>query len=140
MKNLLKKIRAVENLDDLENLEIGNTRVDISYRGGGIGFESRDVSSAFDVPDYYLPRFFGAACNYMGGGLRGSVFPSNYSENITGKRKIELLDALSAACVRVYESIENESMLNDDQYPDGETNWEAVGTKSIRRAGITSAY
>jgi len=47
----------------------------------------------------------------------------------------ELLDELLAACKRAYESIENEAGLNDD-YEDGDINYEAQGTKAMRAAGI----
>ena len=136
----LKQLEKVKTLEDLQGLGIGELCVDISYRGGGVGFRNSDISRALDVSEYYLPRKFGAGCNYLGGGMRGSIFPSDYSDEITDRRKRQLLDAIAAACVRVYESIENEAGLNTEESPDSETNWEAIATRKARQSGITSAY
>ena len=51
-----------------------------------------------------------------------------------------MLDALLEAFVRVYENIENEEGLNSEEDETGETNWDALATKSARRSGISSAY
>ena len=121
----------------LEALGIGQLDYDIGYRGGTLGFRSSTVAAAFGIDENLLPRHIGAFVNYLGGGLRGSICTSTYSKEITGKKK-ELLDELLAACKRAYESLENGSGLNDDKYPDGDTNWEAQGTKAARAAGIKS--
>jgi len=105
----LKKVKTYE---DLEALGIGRVYCDISYRGGGIGFYAEDVARAFDVSDYQLPKHFGAGCNYLGGGLRGSIFASDFSKGITG-RKARLLEALGEACIRVYEAIDHEEIEDD---------------------------
>ena len=140
MKNLtVKEIRKVETIEGLDGLGIGRIECDISHRGGGIGFWGSDVASALEVNENDLPRKFGAGCNYLGGGIRGSISGSGFNEkNITGK-KAQILSALADACVRVYENVENESGLNSD-YEDGETNWDAQATKASRKAGIKSAY
>jgi len=140
MKNLtVKELKKVQNFQDLEGLGIGQVYCDIGGRGGGVGFYSQDVANAFGVSDCDLPNKFGAGCNYLGGGVRGSIFGSTFNEkNIVGK-KAELLSALAQACVRVYENIENESGMNSDG-EDGETNWDAQATKASRKAGIKSAY
>jgi len=116
-------------------LGIGQLDYDIGYRGGTLGFRAEDVAAAFGIDENLLPRHIGAFVNYRGGGLRGAICVSTYSKEITGKKK-ELLDELLAACKRAYESLENGSGLNDDEYPDGDTNWEAQGTKAARAAGI----
>lgn len=139
MKKLISQIKKANTIDELKSLKIGNVYSEISHRGGGIGFYSSDVAIRFDVDEYNLPGKFGAGCNYLGGGIRGSIFPSTFSDRITGP-KAEALNELAKACVRVYENIENESGLNDDEYEDGDTNWEAKATKSCREAKITSAY
>jgi hypothetical protein len=140
MKNLtIKRLQAVRTYEDLEALEIGRIECDISHRGGGIGFWGSDVATAFEVSESDLPRKYGAGCNYLGGGIRGSISPSGFNTtNITGKTA-RLLDELGKACVRVYENVENESGLNSD-YEDGETNWDAEATRASRKAGIKSAY
>ena len=134
----LKKIRKVQTVEDLENLGIGQVAYEISHRGGGIGFRAKDVANALDIEEYYLPRKFGAGCNYLGGGVRSSIFPSDYADEITGKKKRELLNAIAEACVRVYENIENDSGLNDEG-DDNEPNWEARATYGARQQGIRSA-
>ena len=141
MKNLtVKTLKAVNTYEDLEGLGIGRVYCDISYRGGGIGFYGSDVATAFEVSENDLPNKVGAGCNYLGGGLRGSIFASDFNKtNITGK-KATLLTALAQACVKVYENTENGYGLNNEVDADGETNWEALGTKGSRRAGIQSAY
>lgn len=134
-----RDIKAVKTLDDLEGLGIGKAVVDVGGRGGGVGFRGADVARALDVSEGDLPRSFGAGCNYLGGGVRGSIFPSTYSDRITG-RAAELLDLLAAACVRVYEWIESEDGLQDDTDEDGEPNWENKATKAARAHGTVSAY
>jgi hypothetical protein len=136
----LREIKGVETIEDLEALGIGSVYVDISGRGGGLGFYSQDVAAFFGVDAGWLPSKFGAGCNYLGGGLRGSIFASDFGRDYVSKRVAALLDALSAACVRVYENIENDNYMNDEESPDGGTNWEAVGTNSCRNAGVISAY
>lgn len=144
-KSLLARIKAVQTVEDLEALEIGGLDYEISYRGGYIGFSSANVAekiskathSRLDVS--LLPRKFGAHCNYLGGGLRGSICASNFDDEIVGKNR-EHLEALGEACVRVYKNIEDEDHLNDEESPDGDTNWEAKGTNASRAAGIVSAY
>jgi len=120
-------------------LGIGQLDYDIGYRGGTLGFRAEDVAAAFGIDESLLSRHIGAFVNYLGGGLRGSICTSTYSKEITGKKK-ELLDELLAACKRAYESVENEAGLNEEEDPDGETNWEAVGTNASRAAGVKSAY
>lgn len=135
----IKNLKKVKTYEDLENLGIGRVYSDISHRGGGIGFYGSDVANWVDVSEGYLPNKFGAGCNYLGGGIRGSIFPSDFSTEITG-RKAKILRELTLACVRVYENTENGSGLNDEEYPDGDTNWEAKATKGARKSGIISAY
>ena len=138
----LKKLKAVQTLEQLEALNIGNVVVDISHRGGGVGFSNKDVANHFKLLPDLLPNNFGAGCNYMGGGVRGTIFPSTFSNEIKElqPKKAELLTELAAACVRVYQSIEDESNMNDELDEDGEINWEAMGTRAARAAGIQSAY
>jgi len=108
----IKELKKVKTYNDLEDLGIGKIYSNISYRGGGIGFYSSDVAMFFDVNEYQLPSKFGAACNYLGGGLRGSIYASDFSKEITG-RKAKLLNELASACVRVYKNIDNEEIENN---------------------------
>lgn len=77
--------------------------------------------------------------NYLGGGLRGEICKSQYSSEITGEKK-ELLDLLIDACRRAYINLEDELYLNEDYDKDGEMDWNSIGTKAVRTAGILSAY
>ena len=135
----IKELKKIKTYDDLEASKIGQVYADISHRGGGIGFYAADVARAFDVQSNDLPGKFGAGCNYLGGGIRGAIFPSTFSSRITGK-KAALLEALAAACVRVYKDVENENSLNDEEDPDGDINWDAKATNGIRKAGVQAAY
>jgi hypothetical protein len=141
MKKVTKtQLKKVQTIEDLENLGIGRVYADISHRGGGLGFYASAVAEHFNVSTDDLPSKFGAGCNYLGGGMRGAIFKSSFNTtNITG-RKAELLEALAEACVRVYENIENEAGMNDEEGEDGETNWDAAATKAARDNGTTSAY
>jgi len=139
MKTKIRQLKKVNTYDDLENLGIGKVYCDIGYRGGGIGFYADDVANWLNIAVEYLPSKFGAGCNYLGGGVRGSIFASNFSNEITGENR-KLLTELGNACVRVYENCENESELNEEEYSDGNTNWETKATKSARKSGIISAY
>lgn len=120
----LKKVKTYE---DLQGLGIGKTICDISYRGGNLGFSSVDVARAFDVALEHLPCNFGAGCNYLGGGLRGSIFASNFSKEITGK-KARLLEELGKACIRAYEHIDKAEIEDDVM----------VGVARVK--GVRSAY
>lgn len=135
----LQKVKGANTVDDLQELGIGNMIVDMGGRGGGLGFRGADVARALDLDEGMLPRSFGAGCNYLGGGLRGSIFPSGFSKAVTGE-KAEMLSELAKACVRAYENAENDSGMNDEQDADGDTNWDALGTKKCRAAGVRSAY
>jgi len=140
MKNLtIRELKKVRTYEDLEGLGIGRVYCDIGGRGGGIGFYGSDVAEAVGVSECDLPSKFGAGCNYLGGGVRGSIFGSTWNEKEITGRKAQILGALADACVRVYENAENESGLNDDG-EDGEPNWDAQATKGARQAGIQSAY
>ena len=132
-----KQLNSIETLEDLKT--IGRVQVDIGHRGGTLGISSQVVSEKLGIPSHLLPGMVGAYVNYLGGGLRGSIQTSSYSREVVGDKK-ELLDLLLEACVRVYENLEDESGLNDEEYEDGDTNWDALGTNMSRMAGISSAY
>lgn len=108
----LKELKKVKTYEDLDNLNIGQIYCDISYRGGGIGFYGSDVAKFVEVSEDYLPNKFGAGCNYLGGGLRGSIFPSDFSNEIDYD-KTRRLEELALACVRVYKNIDNDNIEDD---------------------------
>ena len=134
----LKEINSIQSPEDFTNvLGFSLDKIDVSHRGGGVGFSCFDAENFLEIDNNLLPRNNGAYCNYLGGGLRGSICLSNYSPKIKGRKKI-LLDAILQACKRIYFYIE--SPLNEEEDSDGETNWDAVGTAAVRRAGVKSAY
>lgn len=135
----ITQLKKVNTREDAEALGLGRLIIDISYRGGGVGFSGSAVASHFKIDTSDLPRNFGAACNYLGGGVRGAITGSGFNRNLP-ERKVKLLTALQDAMVRVYESIEDENSLNDEVDEDGEINWDAKATNLSRNAGIVSAY
>ena len=140
MSKQIEAIKKAKTIEDLEELGYGSVTYDISHRGGNLGFSGSAVAEEIGISEMLLPRKFGAYCNYLGGGLRGSICISTFSTRIRNVDTILLLEEIGNACKRVYEIIENQSGLNDDEYKDGSTNWEAIGTKSMRDGGVESAY
>ncbi len=138
----LNQLRNITTFEQLDNVGIGTIIVNVDHRGGGVGFSNKVIADYFGVSADLLPKNFGAGCNYMGGGVRGAIFPSTFSDQITLSfpRKSKLLTELANACVRVYQSIEDENNMNDELNDNGETNWETMATKATRAAGIISAY
>jgi hypothetical protein len=130
-------IRNAQVIEDLEVLNIGNLDYNIGMRGGYLGFYGHDIAEALNIDENLLPGKVGAYCNYLGGGVRGKVVGSGYSDKIIGKRKIQLLDTLIAACIRVYLNEEAEIFSNDN---DDEINWDVEATNCARNSGIISAY
>lgn len=140
-KQLIKAVNASKTPNALleilgkENFDVG----DISYRGGILGFYGSFIADFVGVDANLLPNKFGAYCNYLGGGLRGTINASDFDNEITGTAR-ELLEAIADACVRAYNYYENEEGLQDEVDEDGEMNWENAGTNASRKAGIVSAY
>jgi len=136
---LIEKINQIQTIEELEELEIGHLYVEISHRGGGIGFGSSDLAVFIGIDEHLLPNMVGAYTNYLGGGIRGAITGSDYSKSIPVDKK-ELLDAIIDACKRVYKNTEDEMALNDEEDEEGETNWDAIASNNARKAGIVSAY
>lgn len=124
---------------ELEQLIGYDLEIDISHRGGGLGFRDSDIENLTGIDAENLPGKFGAYCNYLGGGLRGSINGSGYNKSIA-EIDAELLEAIQAACISTYNWIEAEAGLQEEEDEAGEVNWENVGTAASRRAGIVSAY
>lgn len=138
-KSIVGRLNDANSIEELESILEADAIVDISYRGGGLGFHARDVARLAEVDSDFLPGKFGAFCNYLGGGLRGRIVGSDWDSEIEGKSR-DILEALSKACVRAYETAEHEAGLLEDEDEDGETNWENIGTKKARAAGVISGY
>ena len=134
----LTQLKNVFSLEELQALNIGRVIYEVGGRGGYCGFHATSIAEHFGINAYELPGKFGCYVNYLGGGMRGAITQSDYDRVNTSARKMKLLSALAAACVRVYEDMEGS--LNDEEDEDGETNWDAMATKGARAAGITRAY
>jgi len=131
-----KKVRSIEGF---EALGFSAPVYDIGHRGGWFGYHGSEVSRLLDIPEDSISGKSGAYCNYLGGGVRGAVTGSGYSSSLS-KEKQALVKAFQDACVIVYINLENEDGLNDSEYRDGDTNWEAQATAASRKAGIVAAY
>lgn len=120
------------------------------YRGGHFGASASSVCEWMDslgLPasnwEHYMPGKLGAYCNYLGGGMRGSIGVSTFHRNWSYDVPQELQDVMDAfldMCRRAYQSMEDEMNMNDETDEDGETNWDAIATNAARAAGIESAY
>ena len=135
----IKQLKNAYTIEDLQDLNIGRVQYEVGGRGGYVGFSGTSVSETFGIPEWQLTGKVGAYVNYLGGGLRGGVATSEY-DRVEGKRKIRLVEELLEACRRAYINAEDEIGLNDEEYEDGDTNWDAIGTSRVREAGITRAY
>lgn len=132
----LKKVKSIEGF---KSLGFGEPLYDIGHRGGYFGYYGGEVARVLDVPEGMISDKCGAYCNYLGGGIRGAVTGSGYSKDLSAAKQA-LVKAFQDACVRVYIALENGTGLNDSEYPDGDTNWEAQATAAAWRAGTVSAY
>jgi hypothetical protein len=144
----LEQIEALSEYGSFEDFcyqvkrEGMSLRYRIGDRGGYVGVSSSDFISWLglnNVVDYLLPNMIGAACNYLGGGLRGDIVVSTYSDKLP-EDIAKLVDAFTDVCRSAYLCAEDEMNMNEEYDEDGDTNWEAVGTNAARDAGITSAY
>ena len=135
---LTKKV--LESLTTLTELSaIANVSYQIGERGGFLRIPGKTVAALLDIEPHLLPNNVGVYVNYLGGGLRGGICKSQYSSEITGEKK-DLLDLLIDACQSAYIDAENELCLNEDYDDDGEMDWNSIGTKTARIAGIISSY
>ena len=133
-----KEIKACTNIDDLLELGIAGLKYEIDHRGGYIGYNARCVFNHMEIPEKYLEvstGTIGAFCNYLGGGVRGTITFTIIDESIPVRHRRKL-QALVNACYRAYWSAENEMHLNDLTYGDGETNYDATATMLVRGLGL----
>lgn len=133
-KELREKLYALEDANKVE--------YEIGHRGGSYGLFATEALDLLGIDakwEDYLPNKVGAFCNYLGGGLRGSINRSNYSADlpISIAKKV---DQLLSACEARYKELEDNSRLNAEEDEDGETNWDALGTKRCRNQGVVSSY
>lgn len=126
------QLNKCKTIDDLEALGIGRMVYSVGARGGYLGFKGMDVANYLGVEYDLLPHNYGVHCNYLGGGIRGSIQESGYSKKILPIVQL-WLDALAEACRRAYIYEEKASGIEDDE-------WNSAATKAARDAGIKSAY
>jgi len=135
MKNNMRNI-----LTELESTN--KMRYEVGGRGGYCKVPAAAVLTALNIPEKYTdmcPEYIGAGCNYLGGGLRGSIFcTAGFQEHGIPKTYAARLNRFAQLLKTRYEELENG--LNDETDQDGETNWEAMGTRLSRQAGVVSAY
>jgi hypothetical protein len=126
----LKKITTWEDWDAFTKRHGLSRIVDISHRGGKLGVYATDFINKFlkktEVHD--LPTKIGAYCNYLGGGMRGSILTSDY-DRMENKADEKIVEAFLEACVRAYNDAESEEGVPDD----------AINT-GYGRANVASAY
>lgn len=144
--NNSKKITVREIVQNLENEN--RIQYKISHCGGTYGasasivvdalFPTLSYDKAIDIANL-LPNMVGVHCNYLGGGIRGTINRSDYAKSLPAKYA-KRIDSFTRECKNRYSAIENGEGLNDKEYPDGDTNWDAIGTSRLRAAGIKSAY
>lgn len=123
----------------------------ISHRGGTYGAASKDVvavlfptllnsySNNYQKVITLLPSKIGVHCNYLGGGLRSTINRSDYAKELPAKYA-RRIDSFTRECKARYLAIESGAGLNNEEYEDGETNWDAIGTNKSRVAGVKSGY
>ena len=83
---------------------------------------------------YKMPKSFGAYCNYLGGGIRGSICKSNFDKCLWKEypKVAGVLDAIGNLFIKYYKEIESEDIEPDY--------WNDKATKPARKKGIESAY
>src|SRR3989338_1387574 len=127
--------------DIVLNMEAeNNIKYDIGHRGGTYGAATSDViailfptlsDDKIDELANLLPNMVGVHCNYLGGGLRGSLVRSDYSERMPAKYA-KRINAFTRECKARYLAIEDSAGLNEEEDADGNTNWDAYGSNRIR--------
>jgi hypothetical protein len=118
----------------MQNLPVFDI-MDISHRGGTLGWYSSTIEEYImdmtGINVYYLPSKTGVFCNYLGGGIRGRIQESEYHH--APKKAHKFLAWAVEHAKQEYERIENEGGLNNEEYEDGETNWDAIATNRVRQ-------
>ena len=124
----IKKINTYEDWTKFCKKYELNMIVDLGHRGGVLGvYTSGFMKLLKHTKLEQLTTKMGAYCNYLGGGLRGSIQKSDY-DRVENDKDYSLVEAFLDACVRAYEDAEKESGVPDDAM-------EGVG-----RVNVKSAY
>jgi predicted alpha/beta-fold hydrolase len=67
----LAKLKKLNTIEDLEGSGlIGELDIEISHRGGHLGYLGQDVAQSLGINWGLLPRKVGAYVNYLGGGCK----------------------------------------------------------------------
>lgn len=128
----LKQIKAIQAIADLQEYHLLEIYLDydISHRGGTLGFSRKFISETFNIPEEQLTKRVGCYVNYLGGGIRDKIRTSD-THLITNKTKKKKIEEFCLMCKRIYLELEDD--YNHEEYPDGDINWDAMATNSIRR-------
>lgn len=135
----MNKQKIRENLYQLE--EEDKVDYEIGHRGGHYGLARDDALNLLNIPEEdqikeHFPPKIGVYCNYLGGGLRGSITPGGYNKDVPAKIA-KKVDAFTAVCKARYEEIEKEWSEDPEAFTD---EWSELGTQKSREAGVISAY
>jgi hypothetical protein len=131
MEKLYEKVLALE--------ESGQVDYEIGYRGGHYGLPRSEACELLGIEggySDYLPAKVGVYCNYLGGGLRGAIVWGGYGK--IPEKYAKRLDSFYRVCKKRYLEIENG--MNDEVDSEGNENWDAIGTRKMREAGVESGY
>ena len=84
---------------------------DLGYRGGSL-FIHKEQLEDFTGLDFEATTKIGCYCNYLGGGVRGSILKSEYRETRIKQKRI--LEYVLKFIENKYKEYENEQGLEDD--------------------------
>jgi hypothetical protein len=132
MKMNFKTVMSCNTIEDLQQLGLG-----LTYKIGGntgyLGLNGALLANAMKIDADLLPMNFGVYHNYLGGGMKGSLIKSSFSDSIPENKK-QILVQLLHACQRAFLTYEN------DLYDDNADDWDRMATDAARAAGIQKAY
>ncbi len=129
LKQFTKKaLESVYDYEDLQKLGIAKyPECNISYRGGYLGFLDKDIAKVFGIDTRFLPSKVGVHCNYLGGGLRGSIITSSFHESVYKHKNYQKLANLLERLVEIYKNLEVEGEIPDNVM-------EGIGRIDLRNA------
>lgn len=88
-----------------------NLKGKISYRGGSL-YIYKDLLEKLTGLQYNTPECIGWYCNYLGGGIRGSLIQTETNRE-TRKKQIHYLNIVFNYIKKRYMEIEDETGLNN---------------------------
>lgn len=137
-KKIIREIAKIKTFGDWRSFCKENNlkeNFEISHRGGYLGVKTREFVFAFleNADEDMFPSNVGVYCNYLGGGMRGSINYGGHSDRLS-KEDSEIVDTFCEACKLAYVSLEN---MEDE---DGEPIVPDDVMTGYARANVVSAY